>query len=192
MQINNIKMNEIQSILNNWGIKCDINIIINMWNEPGRYYHNIDHLNDLIIQIKNNIKDYNKFQYEELILTAIFHDIIYDPTRNDNEERSADFFMSCVYNKENKYILNIKRNILDTKTHIASSPISEIFIKYDMDILNRDFDKLLEWEKNIRKEYNIYSNDEYKEGRLEFIMNQLEKYNNPNLMKLIDWVYDNY
>ena len=43
----------------------------------------------------------NEKQKELLCLTALFHDIVYEPTRNDNEEKSAEFFMGLCEDKNN-------------------------------------------------------------------------------------------
>ena len=127
-----------------------------------------------------------------MILCALFHDCVYDPMRSDNEEKSAEFFINCCQEK-NQDILDIKQMILDTKTHEATTPLSEKFNKFDMNIVERDFDQLLEWETGIREEYKAYG-DLYKMGRLQFLESLLDKYphNTENLLKLIDWVKTNY
>ena len=83
--------------------------------------------------------------------------------------------------------------ILDTKTHKANIPLSETFNKFDMSIVERDFNQLLEWEKGIHEEYKAYG-DLYKDGRLKFLESLLDKYpnNTENLLKLVDWVKKNY
>jgi hypothetical protein len=62
-----------------------------------------------------------------------------------------------------------------------------------MNIVERDFDQLLEWENGISEEYKGYG-DLYKEGRLKFLESLLDKYpnNTENLLKLVDWVKNNY
>ena len=85
----------LQKILDKWDIKCDINMLFSMWNESHRYYHNLNHLNDLITQINENKSLYTSKDYEKLMLAAIFHDCVYDPNRTDNEEKSAQFFIEC-------------------------------------------------------------------------------------------------
>lgn len=183
----------LQELLNKWNIKCDVNIILAMWNESHRHYHNLNHLNDLIGQINENKSKYSEKEYEKLILTALFHDCVYDPMRSDNEEKSAEFFIECVVDKSNSDVLEVKQIILDTKTHQATTNLSESFNHYDMSIVERDFDQLLEWEMGIREEYKDYG-DSYKEGRLKFLESLLDKYpnNTGNLLKLIDWVKTNY
>jgi pantetheine-phosphate adenylyltransferase len=186
----------LQGLLNKYNIKCDLNMILDMWNESHRSFHNLDHLNDIIDQINESSAFglIDEKQKEKLYLTALFHDIIYEPTRGDNEEKSADFFMNICQEKNNPDILDIRDAILDTKTHQSSTPLAESFNKLDMNIVERDFDQLLGWEKGIHREYSSYGNDAYKMGRLQFLESLLDKYpnNNENLLQLIDWVKTNY
>jgi predicted metal-dependent HD superfamily phosphohydrolase len=183
----------LQELLNKWNIKCDVNNILAMWNESHRAYHTLNHLNDLIDQINENKSKFSEKEYEKLILTALFHDCVYDPMKNDNEEKSADFFIECCQDKSNKDVLEVRQMILDTKTHEATTNLSESFNYYDMSIVERDFDQLLDWENGIREEYKAYG-EQYKEGRLKFLESLLDKYpqNTENLLKLVDWVKENY
>jgi predicted metal-dependent HD superfamily phosphohydrolase len=184
---------DLQQLLNKWNIKCDVNTLLSMWNESHRHYHNLNHLNDLLDMINENQSKYSQKEYEKLILTALFHDCVYDPMRNDNEEKSAEFFIECVADKSNLDLLEVKQMILDTKTHQPNTKLSESFINYDMNIVERGFEDLLQWENGIREEYKAYGK-EYKEGRLKFLESLLDKYpnNTENLLKLVDWVKENY
>lgn len=178
-----------QELLDKWNIKLNYNILLSMWNESHRAYHNQNHLLDLIEQINENKSKFDSQKdYEKMILCALFHDCVYDPMRNDNEEKSADFFMNSCQEK-NKDIVDIKQMILDTKTHEATTTLSEKFNQLDMNIVERDFDQLLEWENGIREEYKAYG-DKYKLGRLQFLESLLDKYphNTENLLKLINYV----
>lgn len=180
----------LQELLNKWNIKCDINTILSMWNESHRYYHNLNHLNDLINQINENKSKYSNKEYEKLMLAAIFHDCVYDPMSSTNEEDSANLFIECCLDKKNSDVLEVKQMILDTKTHEATTNLSESFNNYDMSIVERDFDQLLDWEKGISFEYSGYGKDAYKGGRLKFLESLLDKYpnNTDNLLKLIECV----
>lgn len=183
----------LQELLNKWNIKCDINTLLSMWNESHRHYHNLNHLNDLIEQIDENKSKYSEKEYEKLIITSLFHDCVYNPMMSDNEEKSAEFFESCCVDKNNLDIKQVKQMILDTKNHQSSTTLSESFNHYDMNIVERDFDQLLEWENGIKEEYS-FAGDKYKEGRLKFLESVLDKYpnNTDNLLRLVDWVKNNY
>ena len=182
-----------QELLEKWNIKLDYNTLLSMWNESHRHYHNQNHLLDLISLINENKNQFgSQNNYEKMILCALFHDCIYDPMRDDNEERSAEFFENCCQDK-NADILEIKQMILDTNTHVSTTSLSEKFNYYDMNIVERDFDQLLEWENGIGQEYKAHG-ELYKPGRLKFLESLLDKYphNTENLLKLIDWVKINY
>ena len=184
----------LQELLNKWNIKCDVNTLLSMWNESHRSYHTLNHLNDVIDQINESKSKYSEKEYDKLMLTALFHDCVYDPMKSDNEEKSADFFMECCSDKSNGDVLEVRQMILDTKTHQATTNLSESFNHYDMSIVERDFDQLLEWENGISFEYSGYGKDDYKEGRLKFLESILDKYphNTENLLKLIELVKTNY
>lgn len=184
-----------QELLDKWGIKVDYNILLSMWNESHRSYHTQNHLLELIEQINEHKSKLSQTQYEKLMLCAIFHDIVYDPMRQDNEEKSAEFFINCCSEKNNSDLLEIKQMILDTKTHESKTELSELFNYFDMSVVRSDYDHLLEWEKGIGEEFvPVYGNENYKAGRIQFLESLLDKYptNSDNLSKLIDWVKKSY
>lgn len=183
----------LQQLLNKWNIKCDVNTLLSMWNESHRHYHNLNHLNDLIEQINENKGKFSEKEYEKLMLTALFHDCVYEPTSSTNEEDSAKFLIECAVDKSNSDILDVKQMILDTKTHQSTTNLSESFNHYDMSIVERDFDQLLEWETGISEEFSVFPKEQYKESRIKFLESLLDKYthNTENLLKLIDYVKSN-
>jgi predicted metal-dependent HD superfamily phosphohydrolase len=182
-----------QELLDKWNIKLDYNTLLSMWNESHRHYHNQNHLLDLINQINEKKNSFDsQSDYEKMVLCALFHDCVYDPMRSDNEEKSAEFFENCCQDK-NTDTQEIKQMILDTKTHKATTSLSEKFNHFDMNIVERDFEQLLQWETGIGQEYKAYG-EMYKVGRLNFLESLLDKYphNTENLLRLIDWVKTNY
>lgn len=182
-----------QEILDKWGIKIDYNLILSMWNESHRSYHNQNHLLDLVNKINEIKSSISQKEYEKLLITALFHDIVYDPMRNDNEEKSAQFFIESVSDKQNSDIQDIKQMILDTKNHEPETKLSKIFCSLDMSVVEGDFEELLDWEKGINQEYKAYG-PLYKEGRVKFLESLMDHYpsNSENILKLIDWVKNNY
>lgn len=182
---------EINQLLNKFNINISEEEITTYWQEPHRGYHSINHLDKLLDDIKK--LNLEKSMREKLILVALFHDIIYRPERNDNEEKSAEFFLSKCDNI-NDDIREVSEAILATKTHTSNSKLSEIFNYLDMKIVESDYDELLNWELGIQKEYlAIYRKEDYKKGRIEFLKSLLDKYPNnaDNLKKLIFFVRTN-
>ena len=177
----------LQELLNRWNIKCDINVILSMWNESHRHFTNLDHLNDLIDQINEKKSSFSQKEYEKLIITSLFHNCIYDGV--DNRKKSADFFENCCIDKTNQDIKDIKEAILNTESLSNHSDFSKKFNQIDMNIVERDFDQLLQWEMGIREEYK-FTGDNYKSYRIKFLESALDNYphNTENLLKLIDFV----
>ena len=157
--------------------------IVNRYSEPQRFYHTLDHIIDVLNELRNS----DLLKHDELFLAAIFHDIVYNPQSNTNEEDSAAFFLneakSSQLTTEQKE--HIKQLILDTKHHKPTVKFSEEFIKADLAILNSSFDKLIKYEKQIFKEFQFVDYKEYKIKRIEV----LKHFNaNGNLNHLIDYV----
>jgi len=175
-----------QNLLNKWGIKVDYNTLLSMWNESHRYYHNQTHLLDLIDKINERKSELSEREYDKLMLCSVFHDIIYDPTKTDNEEKSAEFFIErCSVISDDH--LEIKQMILDTKEHNPTTPLSETFSEMDMSIVEADIEKLYEWESGVSKEFS-FAGDMYKPHRVKFLEKMMDKYpgNSANLQFLID------
>jgi predicted metal-dependent HD superfamily phosphohydrolase len=175
----------ISEILKKYDININLKEILNKWNEPHRGYHNIEHLKDLLRQIGKVDSE----EKELLVLVSLFHDIIYEPNKNDNEEKSAEFFLNSTTNIKPEIEL-VYQTILDTKKHESSNSLSKKFNEMDMKVVTRGFNELMKWEEGIRKEYSMYSDSDYKKGRIEFLKSLLKKYseNKDNLLKLIDYV----
>ena len=178
------------TILEKYKIKANINMLLEMWNEPQRSYHNLEHLEDLTNMITQDFIDGKITEkiMEKLLLSSLFHDIIYNPMRKDNELKSSEFFLSLCLEK-NADILEINQTIIDTATHTATVPLSEKFNIYDMNIVERDFNSLLKWEEGISYEFN-FAGELYKPNRILFLESIVDKYplNSANLVKLIEYI----
>ncbi|WP_411897963.1 hypothetical protein [Elizabethkingia occulta] len=73
----------------------DIIFIDSLWkeiekkyNSKNRYYHNLFHLENMIYELKN-IEDFVN-DFDTLLFSVFYHDIIYKSTAKDNEEKSAE------------------------------------------------------------------------------------------------------
>lgn len=156
--------------------------ILNRYNEPHRFYHSMPHLFDIVEQLDKSGKS-----DDELFLAAVYHDAIYDPKSPDNEEKSAELFLyhakdSSLSDSQKKSIQTL---ILDTKTHKATSEKSEVLINADLQILNQPFEKLVEYEHSIFKEFQFVDYSVYQPKRIE-VLTKLNK--NGKLNSLIDYV----
>lgn len=140
--------------------------IKNKYSENHRYYHNLSHLEHLLQQI-SAITPLLKSQ-PSVLFTLYYHDIIYDPKLQDNEEQSALFAeqrLSSV-SLDEEVIESCRKMILATKSHYISEEADfNYFTDADLSILGVKWEKYYEYAQNIRKEYSIYPDAQYFAGR---------------------------
>jgi len=133
-------------------------IVIDRYNEPHRFYHNIKHLIHVLEQFDFAVEHIGVSQNTAAIIEMAiwYHDAVYNPDKNDNEFQSAELFAEHAQAMDiNVNIINdVKRIILVTENHhLASSLDEEIMSDCDLSPLGftkEGFDKS---DKDIRKEY---------------------------------------
>ncbi len=116
--------------LNNYWTK--IKIAYENYSKSKKYYHTIYHIYDII---ENFAKNKNKFLDEfpnlnlEILTDAIiFHDIIYIPGNNDNEEKSVE-----LYNRYNNFNKQVSQVIISTKIGVTEFKTPEEKVMHDLD-----------------------------------------------------------
>ena len=131
-----------------------------------RFYHNLSHLDNLyleLLNVKNEIED-----WDTLLFTLFYHDIIYKATSKENEEKSAEL-AKLRLNEIGFEEVKIKKcfeQILATKLHESSlNKDTNIFTDADLSILGQDWDLYSQYYKNVRKEYSVYPDFLYNPGR---------------------------
>jgi len=157
-------------------------MIENLWTEvekkyskPGRHYHTLSHLEDLLLQlsaIKDSISD-----WQTLIFAIAYHDIIYDPLKHNNEEKSAQVAferlsgLSASANQRQKCYWQI----MATKHHqLSDDDDTNFFTDADLAILGYDEDRYTQYCSQIRKEYKLYPDFVYKGGRQKVLRHFLQ------------------
>jgi len=175
-----MKITDKQERLTALGLPGDILL---RYNEPHRFYHTLEHLDDICNQLEE--KGYG--DNDALLLATVFHDIIYDPKSATNEQDSALYFNE-VFSGDHKLKDAVARIILDTKTHQPQTELSAIFCEADLNILRQPFHKLLTYEQQIFKEFQFVDYAVYREKRVEVLEELALKVNNPDLAYLIDYV----
>ena len=145
--------------------------VCNLYSEPHRFYHTLNHIKemlDLSKQYSSKLK--NKTAVD---LAIIYHDVIYKPMSKSNEEDSAAYFEEHFVSSVNPTLKNIVSNyIIETKKHSASESEDEdlkLFIDFDMHILAVDREKYLVYAAQIRKEYCHVERSDYCSERAKFL-----------------------
>jgi predicted metal-dependent HD superfamily phosphohydrolase len=161
---------------------CDADIVINnLWNEivycyskKKRQYHTLVHLKNVLKQLEA-VRQYIE-DWDTILFTLFYHDIVYNALKNDNEEASA------LLAKKNMTMLAVPNlmiekcvlQILATKQHLLNiDSDSNYFTDADLSILGADWEAYSTYLTNVRKEYFIYPNFIYNPGRKKVLQHFL-------------------
>lgn len=130
--------------------------IVQYYSTKGRHYHNLNHLNQLVAELKPLQGNFSS--WDTIVFAIAYHDIIYNPIKSDNEERSADFAVNRLQalTVPKQEIELCRRIILATKKHQPSEPEVNLFTDADLSILGAEPTAYAEYTKQIRQEYSIY------------------------------------
>ena len=163
-----------------------------------RHYHTLgNHIIPMVLKISEDFEtkafaeDLEESQkiYEKLLLTAIFHDIVYDPKSETNEIDSINYMKKCITEKTDTDIIDdVEQMILSTIDHKAQNYEQELFINYDLEILNSSLKDLLKWEKLIQKEFEFVNWSLYKEKRIEKLNSLIDKHSFINKQGILDLI----
>ena len=139
--------------------------LIKCYYEEHRFYHTFDHIKRMF-DVANK---YNLLLTDEQSMAIFYHDAYYDPGFDQNEELSAKMFMDYCFNQKAVSLdaFIVRQIILDTKLEIST--INESKLVIDLDLYDLGTDRYENYKNNIRKEFYIYSDEEFRQGRVKWI-----------------------
>ena len=156
-------------------------LIIQLWKEiettyhdETRYYHTMEHLQNVhheLLQVKQNIRD-----WDCVLFSLFYHDIIYIPTRTDNESKSSELAKARLESIHLPLIQIEKciKMIMATKDHtISDEDDINLFTDADLSILGSSRSVYADYCHNVRKEYAELPDSIYKAGRKTFLQKLL-------------------
>ncbi len=136
------------------------------YGEPHRYYHTLDHIAAVVADWQR-LRD--GFETPDSALLALFfHDIVYDPARQDNEAMSAGLLREWLQDEvDARVIKHACYCIWQTKHHQATGDAdTDLVLDIDMAILGAPWDAYLRYAENVAREYiPVYGLDAYAAGR---------------------------
>ncbi len=147
-----------------------------------RYYHTLTHLEE-IYQVLPTLNMMSEF-------SIFYHDIIYNVSRNDNEEQSAYLCEKRLQllGVSSELRKAVSQLIIETKTHQPSSQTNTLFLDADLSILGSTWEKYKNYFQNVRREYAFYSDDSYNVGRKKVLKQFLKK----ERIYISDYFYERY
>jgi len=145
------------------------------YSEPKRFYHNLNHLDSIYLElkpIKTEIKDWNS-----VLFSMFYHDVVYDVKKKNNEERSAEYLEKVLAHIKvpSDQIINCSKIIKATKTHdLSSDNDTNLFLDADISIFGKNWEGYLTYSENIRNEYSLYPSFIYNRERRKVLKKFLD------------------
>ena len=140
-----------------------------------RHYHTLAHLAYMTakaVQYKGQLND-----FDTVLFSIFYHDIVYNTKRNDNEQKSADVAEDRLtkLGVPTDKITACHHQIIATKNHEDNSDNDTNFlVDFDLAILGDTLENYREYAQQIRAEYAIYPDFLYKKGRRKVLLHFLE------------------
>ncbi len=131
-----------------------------------RHYHNLGHLEAVLERLQTMKAEIEN--WDTVLFSLFYHDVIYNPLKTDNEEKSAERAEKRMRQiaVSGDRIAHCKRQILATKSHETSTDHdTNYFTDADLSILGEEWEIYAAYCENVRKEYAIFPDFVYNPGR---------------------------
>lgn len=144
------------------------------YTSKGRHYHTLDHL-AYMLQLATRYRPSSE-KFELLLFAIFYHDIVYSPSRSNNEEKSAVLAEKRLnqLGLPKSDIAYVSEMILATKAHQEhADAMINFLLDLDLAILGTDKQTYEAYSQAVRKEYSIYPDLLYKPGRRKVLQHFL-------------------
>jgi predicted metal-dependent HD superfamily phosphohydrolase len=141
--------------------------------EPHRHYHTIEHIASLLRLLDEH--GHNVVDHDAVVLAILFHDIVYDPARHDNEEASADVAAERLaqLGLPDRLIIKVRRYILATRHGEGAGTIDDrdlaLLLDLDLSVLAAAPAPYRAYAQAVRREYAHVPDELYRSGRRQVL-----------------------
>lgn len=141
------------------------------YTEPHRHYHTLMHIEAVLCGLDRCRAAFNDPDIAELAL--VYHDLVYEPVRQDNEDQSAARLSARL--SAHIDATRLKRacsHIEATRRHDpAEDPDTNLVLDLDMSILGAPWGDYLAYAEEVFAEYiPVYGADTYAAGRVKLFL----------------------
>lgn len=149
--------------------------LVSFYTDEHRYYHSLSHLENVFLRLKE-VRELIS-DWDVILFSLFYHDIIYDVEKADNEEQSACLAEERLLQLQVPVakIQQCREQILATKKHdFHSDPDTNYFTDADLSILGQDWESYQAYARNVRKEYAVFPVAVYNAGRTKVLEHFLQ------------------
>lgn len=133
------------------------------YGEPSRAYHTLQHIQEGLNYLAGV-----RAVPPEVPIAWWFHDAIYDPKREDNEEKSAAWAVAVL--GKSALAEKVRQAILATKPGaFADDAAKRLLVDIDLAVLASPEPRFSEYEAQLRREYAFLDEQTYRSARLKLL-----------------------
>jgi predicted metal-dependent HD superfamily phosphohydrolase len=149
--------------------------IIARYDEAHRAYHTLTHISNCLGWLDATLALAER--PDELALALVYHDVVYDPWRSDNEQLSAQLFRehARVAELPGPARERICTLIVGTATHAATSGDGALLNDIDLAVLGAEPAEYEVFEANVQREYAAVARPLFLAGRQRVLRSFLER-----------------
>jgi len=150
--------------------------LLSRYGEPHRAYHTLQHLQECL-SLRQEISTPCESP-AEIDIALWFHDAIYEPSRNDNEARSAEWLDAGAAQAGLAREVRDRLHALVMATRHSAMPAKAdeaVLVDIDLAILGAPPERFAEYETQVRQEYRWVPEWLYRRKRREILAGFLER-----------------
>jgi predicted metal-dependent HD superfamily phosphohydrolase len=150
--------------------------LVACWSEKHRHYHTLQHLRECFEHFDASQGD--AVAPAQIAIALWFHDAFYDPKREDNEDRSADWARDAALQAgiASPVAQRLHAMVMATKHEtLPADADTKLLVDIDLSILGADPVRFDESDEQIRREYAHVPEPEWKVGRRRVLRGFLDR-----------------
>lgn len=139
--------------------------------QPGRIYHSDRHVAWVVRHVLSLAERVALADLGATVAAAFFHDVVYDPTHDDNEAVSANVAERALdaIGWPAARIERVTRMVLATAGHDVDDPHADldtcVLLAADLGVLAAEPSRYAEYARAVRREYSHVDDDRWRAGR---------------------------
>ena len=150
--------------------------LVTAWSEPHRHYHSLRHLQECLQTLERWARDTS--ERHEIGIALWFHDAVYDPQRDDNEDKSARWAAKTLkelgvaqdkVRRIRQLVRATRRVSPSAKARAVRVEGLDLMLDIDLAILGSDRARFEAYERQVRLEYAHLSDEAFALARADFV-----------------------
>jgi predicted metal-dependent HD superfamily phosphohydrolase len=150
--------------------------LLSAYSEKHRHYHTVEHIDHCLHELDREIA--LATEPAEVELAIWFHDVVYNPHRSDNEEKSAELACGLLqrHRVDSERVARVHAHIMATRHEApVTMPDSQLVVDIDLSILGASEEAYARFEENVRKEYCWVPSIIFRRKRAEILQSFLDR-----------------